>query len=157
MLREFVKSNHYKFAVEAANWRTAIAMSCEPLEQDGTIETNYKEEIIKGVEKYGPYIIITPNVALPHAQEGALGVNKTAISFMKLDKPVSFEPGNPEYDAQLFFTLASCDPQRHLKNLAKLTELLTNENILKALVSAETPEDLLKIQEQFLDKGDLLN
>ena len=84
-------------------------MSCQCLEEDGTIEPNYKEDIIACVEKYGPYIVIMPNVAMPHSQEGAKGVNKTAVAFMKLEKPVSFDENDPEKDAQLFFTLASCN------------------------------------------------
>ena len=70
---------------------------------------------------------------------------------MKLDKPVSFDPEDPEKDAQLFFTLASCDPEQHLNNMARLSELLMNEEVVEALTKAETPEDLLKIQEEYLD------
>lgn len=150
MLKEFVESKHYKFAESAADWKEAIRMSCEPLEADGTVEANYKEDIIKCVEKYGPYIVITPNVAMPHSQEGAEGVNKTAISFMHLTKPVSFEEGNPEMDAQLFFTLASCNPSQHLDNMSRLSEMLMNEELVEALAEVETPEDLLKLQEQYI-------
>ena len=71
MLREFVEQKHYKFAAEAPDWREAIRMSCESLEADGTIEDNYKEDIIACVEKYGSYIVIMPNIAMPHSQEGA--------------------------------------------------------------------------------------
>ena len=92
MLREFVEQKHYKFAPGADSWQDAIRMSCESLEADGTVEANYKEDIIACVEKYGPYIVIMPNIAMPHSQEGAQGVHKTAIGFMKLDKPVSFDP-----------------------------------------------------------------
>lgn len=152
MLREFVEKKHYKFADEASDWKEAIRMSCEPLEADGTVEVNYKEDIIKCVEKYGPYIVIAPNVAMPHSQEGAVGVNKTAISFMKLKNPVSFEPGDPEKDAQLFFTLASCDPSQHLDNMSRLSDMLMDEDVIAALEKAESPEDLLEIQEKFLDK-----
>ena len=119
MLKEFVKSNHYKFAKEASDWEEAVRMSCECLEADGTVEANYKDDIIACVKKYGPYIVIMPNVAMPHCQECAKGVHKTAIAFMKLKKPVSFEPGNPEMDARLFFTLASCNPDQHLENMTK--------------------------------------
>ena len=68
MLSEFVEKGHYKFAGEAADWREAIRMSCESLEADGTVEGNYKEDIIACVEKYGPYIVIMPDVAIPHSQ-----------------------------------------------------------------------------------------
>ena len=51
---------------------------------DGTVEADYADEIIACIEKYGPYIIIAPDIAMPHSQENAKGVHKTAISFMKV-------------------------------------------------------------------------
>ena len=151
VLREFVEKNHFRFADEAKDWKDAIRMSCETLEADGTVEENYKEDIIACVEKYGPYIMIAPNIAMPHAQEGARGVNKTEIAFMKLKKPVSFEPGNPEMEAQLFFTLASCNPDQHLDNMSRLSEMLCNEQLVAELAEAETTSDLLEIQKKYLD------
>lgn len=151
MLRDFVEKKHYKFVKQAKDWQDAIRMSCESLEADGTVEANYKEDIIACVEKYGPYIVIMPDVAMPHSQEGAVGVNKTSIGFMKLEKPVSFDENDPEKDAQLFFTLASCNPEQHLNNMMKLSEMLMNEEVVKALKEAKTPEDLLEIQKTYLD------
>lgn len=151
MLRQFVEEKHYRFAKEAKDWKEAIRMSCESLEADGTIESNYKEEIIACVEKYGPYIVIMPDIAMPHSQEGARGVHKTSIGFMKLEKPVSFENGDPEKDAQLFFTLASCNPEQHLANMSKLAEILSNEEVVEALKKAESPKDLLEIQANYFD------
>lgn len=150
MLRKFVEAKYYKFADEAADWREAIRMSCEALEAGGVVEANYKEEIIACIEKYGPYIVIMPGVAMPHSQEYAKGVHKTEIAFMKLEKPVSFEPGSPDMDVSLFFTLASCNPDCHLKNMMKLSELLMNEGVMEALHQAKSPEDLLSIQEHLL-------
>ncbi len=151
MLRDFVEKKHYKFAEEAKDWRDAIRMSCESLEADGTVEANYKEDIIACVEKHGPYIVIMPNVAMPHSQENAKGVNKTSIGFMKLEKPVSFDENDPEKDAQLFFTLASCNPEQHLNNMMKLSEMLMNDEVVKALEKAKTPEDLMEIQKTYLE------
>ena len=150
MLKEFVESKHYKFAESAKDWKDAIRMSCESLEADGTVEANYKEDIIKCVEKYGPYIVIVPGVAMPHSQENAVGVHKTAIGFMKLEKPVSFDPEDPEKDATLFFTLASCNPEQHLDNMSRLAEMLSNEELIEDLKKAKGPEDLLKLQEKYL-------
>lgn len=150
MLKEFVEKKHYKFAEEAKTWQEAIRMSCETLEADGSIEANYKEDIIACVEKYGPYIIIMPDIALPHSQECAVGVNKTAISFMKLNKPVSFDPEDNEKDARLFFTLASCDTDQHLINMMKLTKMLMKEEVVAALLEANTEQDLLDIENKYL-------
>ena len=139
------------FAKQADTWQDAIRLSCKTLEADKTVEKNYAEDIIKCVEKYGPYIVIMPNVAMPHSQEGAEGVNKTAIGFMKLAIPVSFDLEDPEKDAQLFFTLASCDPNQHLDNMMKLSEMLMNEELVEELLKAESPEDLIALQEKYLD------
>ena len=109
MLRTFVEQKHYKFAEEAKDWKDAIRMSCESLEADGTVEANYKEDIIACVEKYGPYIVVMPNVAMPHSQEGTAGVNRTAIGFMKLEKPVSFDEDDPEFRQQTEQTNHSID------------------------------------------------
>ena len=70
---------------------------------------------------------------------------------MGLEKPVSFDENDPEKDAQLFFTLASCNPEQHLNNMMKLSEMLMNEEVVKALKEAKTPEDLLEIQKTYLD------
>ena len=73
MLREFVEKKHYKFAQRAESWQDAIRMSCEVLEADGTVEDNYKEDIVECVTKYGPYIVIMPNIAshiLRNVQKG---------------------------------------------------------------------------------------
>ncbi|BCN29331.1 PTS sugar transporter subunit IIA [Anaeromicropila herbilytica] len=149
MLKKFVDNKHYKFAEEAKDWKDAIRMSCEPLEADGTVEANYKEDIIACVEKYGPYIVIMPDVAMPHSQEGAVGVNKTAISFMKLNKAVSFDPEDKEKDARLFFTLASCNPDQHLENMAKLSEMLMNDELIADLLEANNEMDLLAIYNKY--------
>lgn len=126
-------------------------MSCESLEADGTVDASYEEELISCVEKYGPYIVIMPGVAMPHSQENAQGVKKTAIGFMKLEQAVSFQEGDHEKDARLFFTLASCDPDAHMENMARLSGMLMKKEVVKALEEAKTPEDLLRIQEEFLD------
>lgn len=150
MLKEFVEKRHCKFAESAKDWKDAIRMSCEVLEADGTVEGNYKEDIIKCVEQYGPYIVIMPGVAMPHSQECARGVHKTAIAFMKLEKPVSFAQNAPDKDAVLFFTLASCNPDQHLENMAKLAGILSNEELVEELKKARCPEDLIALQEKYL-------
>lgn len=151
MLREFVEKKHYLFAKEAKDWEDAIRMSCRSLEADHTVDPEYAEQIVECVKKYGPYIVLMPGVAMPHSQEGAQGVHKTAIGFMKLEKPVSFCPGDTDKDASLFFTLAACDSSEHMENMVKLSQMLLNEDLLRELQSAKTAEDLLMLQEKYLD------
>lgn len=153
MLKEFVNQKHCLFVDEINTWQEAIKLSCKCLEADGTVEESYADLIIDCVNKYGPYIVLMPNVAMPHSTENAEGVNKTAISFMKVNKPVSFDENDSTKDAQLFFTLAACDGNQHLSNMQKLCELLSNEELVNELSKANSPEDLLALDSKYL-KGE---
>ena len=149
MLRELVEKKHICFHDRFESWQDAIQAACEPLLADRTIEQQYVEAIISCIEEYGPYIVIAPDIAMPHSTESAKGVNGTAIGFMKVKHPVSFDKEDREKDARLFFTLASIDHEQHLSNMMRLSELLMNESIVSALLDASSEKDLLAIAEQF--------
>ena len=145
MFKEMVEKKHYTFQQGFDDWKDAVRAACQPLLADGTIEDIYPEEIIKKVEELGPYIVIAPDICIPHAQEG-LGVHETAISFMKTEKPVSFSDDG-EHDARLFFVLASTDNAVHLKNLGDMAEALSDDDLVAELLQAKTPEELVALEE----------
>ena len=123
MLKEFVKEKHCVFYDSASDWKDAIHKACEPIIADGTVEPEYADEIVRCVEKYGPYIILIPGVAMPHSTEGGALVHKTCISFMKLAKPVSFDDQDPEKYADLFFTIASENAEKDLHKVTSEADL----------------------------------
>ncbi|PHV69657.1 PTS sugar transporter subunit IIA [Sporanaerobium hydrogeniformans] len=149
LIKELIDLKRVKLCEGFDNWEDAIEASCEPLLEDGSIEKSYVEAVINCVKKYGPYIVFAPNIAMPHSQEGAVGVNDTAISFMKVEKAVSFEEGNPEKDAKLFFVLASKDHEVHMKNMEKLAQMLLTNGIMDELLEAKNIEDLLAIDAKY--------
>ena len=146
MFKEFVEKKHYSFHEGFDDWRDAVRAACAPLLADGTIEKEYPEIIIEKVEELGPYIVIAPNICIPHAERGR-GVNDTAMCFMKTEKPVSFDPNDQDKDARIFVVLAATDDEVHLNNLMALSETLSDEDIVAKVLEAKTPEDLLKIEE----------
>jgi len=149
LLREIVENNHYNFIDSAENWEDSIRQSCKPLEADGTVSCGYALEIIECVKKHGPYIAIMPGFALPHAMENSACVSGTAISFMKVEKPVPFDDADPDKSATVFFTLASVDNEQHLKNMRQLFKMLTNEELCAELREARTAEDLLLLADKY--------
>ncbi len=146
MLKELVEKKRYSFHEGFDDWRDAVRAACQPLIDDGSIKPVYPDEIIKKVEELGPYIVIAPNLCIPHAQEG-VGVNETAMCFMKTEKPVHFDPNDPEKDARVFVVLASTDNNIHLQNLALLVETMSDEEKFSKILEAKTAEDLVKIEE----------
>lgn len=148
-LKELVELNRVAFYESFPDWEAAVRGSCKTLLDDGTVEEAYVDAVVNGVKKFGPYIVLAPDIAMPHAQEGAEGINETAIAFMKVEKPVEFEPGNPDRNARLFFTLASKDPDQHLENMGKLAEILGNEAMVADLLKAKNVEDLLAVDAKY--------
>ncbi len=145
LLKDIYEKKHYIFTTEKLSWQEAIRKCCEPLVETGIATADYAEEIIACIEKYGPYVVILPDIALPHSTENAKGALGTAIGFMHSKETVEFAPGNSEKDAHIFFTLSSTNPDEHMENMQRLYTVLTNEAALEALKKIEKPEDLLAI------------
>lgn len=150
MLKEFVNNGHTAFHEKFDSWEAAIQAGCEPLLKDQTITQEYVNSVIQCVRDFGPYIVIAPMIAMPHSTQGAVGVNATKISFMKVEQPVHFKEDDPEYDAKLFFTLASLDGDQHMRNIMQLSEMLMNDEIVQALLEAKNNDDLLSIHNKYL-------
>ncbi|MCI6139674.1 MULTISPECIES: PTS sugar transporter subunit IIA [Clostridium] len=151
LLKELVEKKRVSFHEKFDNWEDAVQASCEPLIEDGSITQEYVDAVIGCVKKYGPYIVFTPHIAMPHSQEKAVGVNNTAISFMKVKQTVEFEPGNPDKNAEVFFALASSDHDEHLKNMEQLALMLLKPGIVDELTAVENEEDLVRLDELLED------
>lgn len=140
LLKTIVEKKRYSFHEGFDDWREAVRAACQPLVTEGVAEPVYVNEIVRKVEELGPYIVIAPDICIPHAQEG-LGVNDTAVAFMKTERPVSFAEDG-EHDARLFFVLASTDNERHMENLMQLSEELSDEEFVKKLLAVKNAADL---------------
>jgi PTS system ascorbate-specific IIA component len=149
LLREIIESGRVQFVEKAESWEAAIRISCRPLIEDGTIDPAYADEIVAAVREHGPYIVLMPGFALPHAMKNSINAHGTAIAFMKLAQPVSFDVNNPEKDASVFFTLAAVDNEEHLKNMRKLWKMLTNEELCSELRRVQTVEELLALDAKY--------
>jgi PTS system ascorbate-specific IIA component len=149
LLREIVERGRVQFAEKAEGWEEAVRLSCRPLIEDGTIEPAYADEIVTAVREYGPYIVLMPGFALPHAMKNSANAHGTAIAFMKLAEPVSFDVNNPEKDASVFFTLSAVDNEEHLKNMRKLWKMLTDEALCGELRNVQSVEELLALDAKY--------
>lgn len=143
MFKELIKKERVMFADRFDSWEDAIRAAAQPLLRDGAIEESYITDMIENVNKFGPYIVIAPDVAMPHAQ-GGNGVKETSICFMKVNHPVSFS-ASPEHDARLLFVLASVDNNSHLEMLQALVAAISDDDILAQLPEIQSIADLQKM------------
>ncbi|MCD8189109.1 MAG: PTS sugar transporter subunit IIA [Clostridiales bacterium] len=151
VLQTIVEKKHYKFIDEPVTWQEAVRLSAESLVADGSVDADYYQQIVDCITKYGPYVVFDHYVAMPHSQENAAGVHKTGIGFMVSKQLVDFgeDEDGEKKEAKLFFTLAACNPDEHLNNIQQLMGVFTNEELLDALMEANTPEDILAAEAKY--------
>lgn len=148
-LHQLLPASHIQLDVECSDWRDAIAKSALPLVRSGYVEERYIEAMIRKVEEYGTYIVLTPNFAIPHEapNKGAL---KVGMNLIRLKEPVPF--GADELDPIEFVcTLSAVDHKTHLKAFFNLLSMLTKPGLpfTDALRTARTPEEAATAIESF--------
>lgn len=138
---KLLKQENVQICEKADDWRDAVRISVLPLERGGFVESRYKDGIIENVEKLGPYIVIADHIALPHArpEQGAV---ETQISITLFRQDVEFE--GREATARLFVTLAAKDNDKHLDALSKISELLSDEDVVRQILESPDVQTLYK-------------
>ncbi|SFE11753.1 Transcriptional antiterminator [Lentibacillus persicus] len=125
------------------SWEEAVWTSAEPLVEKEIITPNYVEAIFSYSQD--PYIVISPNVAIPHASPED-GVNEVGMSLLKLDEGVNF---TPDYRIHLIIVIAAVDKQQHLHALMQLMELASSETDRNRLIKAESKEAIYSIIQSY--------
>ncbi|ACV51710.1 PTS sugar transporter subunit IIA [Lancefieldella parvula] len=143
MLSDFLTEDLVQLNIAASSWEDAIRKSVQPLVDNKKVTEGYVDDIIKGVNELGPYIVITEHVALPHARPES-GVLEPAIGITVLKDSVEF--GSKDNDPVKFlFPLAAKDSEGHLSALQSLVELLSDPDFFAQLEKAQSPKDVVDL------------
>jgi len=139
-LGEMLPPSRISLGVQVSNWREAVIAAGSLLVETQVVEPDYIEAMIRIAEELGPYIVIAPRIAMPHArpEDGALA---TGLSLVKLSTPINF--GHQEHDpVHLVFGLAAVDKQKHISALQTLAEMLSTEILLEELMQATSVDEV---------------
>lgn len=142
MLSDLLDEKCIRVGAEAGDWRSAVRVSMQPLVDDGAIEPSYVDDAIAGVEEHGPYFVVCPQVALPHARPES-GARRAALGVCVLAEPVEFGAADND-PVKYLFPLSATSADGHLEVLADLVNLLSDERFLPALDSAGTPKEVVE-------------
>lgn len=101
----------------------AIGLAGSLLERRNLVERRYLAAMRRMFRLYGPYLVIAPGVAMPHArpEDGALA---PGLSFVRLTPALPFGP-DPRHMVDLLFGLATTDdvsPERAITDLVDLLQ-----------------------------------
>ncbi|MBF2627711.1 BglG family transcription antiterminator [Listeria marthii] len=139
-LEELLPKERITFQESVADWREAIQVASKSLQQEGYISRNYQQAMIENIEKLGPYIVIAPGIALPHASVDD-GAYRVGMSLLRLDKTVSFS-SKAKDQVRLIIVLASIDSYTHINALSQLTNLIMKHHLLEQIEQAESAAEI---------------
>lgn len=139
-LEELLPKERITFQESVADWREAIQVASKSLQQEGYISRNYQHAMIENIEKLGPYIVIAPGIALPHASVDD-GAYRVGMSLLRLDKTVSFS-SKAKDQVKLIIVLASIDSYTHINALSQLTNLIMKHHLLEQIEQAESAAEI---------------
>lgn len=143
MLKDMLQPENIRLGVAAKGWEEAVRLCGSILVERGYVEPRFVEAMVQLVRENGPYIVIAPGLAFPHArpQDGA---KVSGLSLIRLLAPVEF--GNEDNDpVRLVIALSATDNSSHIDALAELFEVIAEEENREHLLRAETPEEIMAV------------
>lgn len=147
MSQHLIEESLVQIDIEANDFEDAIRKSMLPFVNQQYVKQSYVEKIISIYNEMGPYIVITTNIAMPHADSDS-GALKQAIGFTKLRTPII--SGNTSNDPVKFlFPLSATDSVGHIELLSELAELLGNGLFLNEMNAISKKSDFIKLIEKY--------
>src|SRR5699024_4509402 len=136
----FLDERLIKVGAESPDGVAAIREAGNLLLNEELIDESYIDAMIGGFKEYGPYFVLAPGIAIPHARPED-GVKEASVSFLQLKHPLNF--GHKENDpVQIVFGLGATSSDEHLQLLTKLTKLLNDPGNVDALIHADSLSDV---------------
>jgi PTS system mannitol-specific IIA component/PTS system ascorbate-specific IIA component len=137
---KFLEENIVSLHAKAATPVEAIVQAGSLLQKQGYVSGAYVDAMINSYRKNGPYFVLAPQIALPHARPED-GVYEASVSMVQLAEPVSF--GNSANDpVRLVFALGASNSEEHLAVLKKLMDLLSDRKRVESLIAASSYKDI---------------
>ncbi|OAJ93278.1 PTS sugar transporter subunit IIA [Vibrio bivalvicida] len=143
MLSELITSDVIRVHAEASDWEDAVQKSCQALLDNGAVEPSYVEAIFRSHQELGPYYVVGPGMAMPHARPED-GVNRLSLAITVIQNGVNFDSeGNDP--VKMLVTLAATDSDSHVGAISKLAELFMNEEHVEQICNAQSVDDVLAV------------
>ncbi|MFZ5813955.1 MAG: BglG family transcription antiterminator [Bacillota bacterium] len=143
VLADLVTPSTILLDVPVKDWEEAVRTAGNLLVRVGAAEERYVDAMVDTCKKLGPYIVLGPGFALPHARPEE-GVLRVSMALVRLKHPVAF--GHPDNDpVDLVIALGAIDHESHLKALMELSDLLGDAESVAALRAAPDIQSVLQL------------
>lgn len=142
-LSKWLTGDHVQYMNSVGSWHEALSIVAKPLLNEGAITPDYLKNIIHHKETTGPYFVIAPRIAMPHArpEEGGRAVG---LSILKLGTGVEF--GSDENDPVDFIVMFSApDSTSHMEMISELAAFLSDDEAIGRVFQSADKTTLISI------------
>ncbi|MFW0768029.1 PTS ascorbate transporter subunit IIA [Trabulsiella odontotermitis] len=144
-LRDSLAENHsIRLQAEADSWQAAVKIGVDLLVDAEVVEPRYYQAILDGVERFGPYFVIAPGLAMPHGRPEE-GVKKNGFALVTLKTPMVFnhEDNDP---VDILITLAAVDARSHQEEgIMQIVNLFEDDANFDRLRACRSEQDVLDL------------
>lgn len=142
-LAKWLDNEKIQYVESVTDWQDALVVAGRPLLSEGAISQDYIDAIIQQKEEIGPFFVIAPQIAMPHARPEQ-GAHKLGLSIVLLGTEVKFD--SEENDpVKAIFMFAAPDSNSHIEMISQLAEVLSDEEIMAQIFNASSKEALMTI------------
>ena len=151
LLQDLLSEDNVSFRYPAETWEDVIRHGGQLMVDAGFTEPTYTEAMIDVVRDMGPYIVLAPGLAMPHARP-EMGAKQVGTALVTLEKPIDF--GSPENDpVSVAIFLCAPNKDEHIQLLTDIATLFEDEEFLDAAVNFESIEDVQSFLAEHLDEA----
>ncbi|KFC07244.1 PTS system ascorbate-specific IIA component [Trabulsiella guamensis ATCC 49490] len=144
-LRDSLAENHsIRLQADADSWQAAVKIGVDLLVAADVVEPRYYQAILDGVERFGPYFVIAPGLAMPHGRPEE-GVKKNGFALVTLKTPMVFnhEDNDP---VDILITLAAVDARSHQEEgIMQIVNLFEDDANFDRLRACRSEQDVLDL------------
>ncbi len=141
-LDEYILNNNlFSLNAEASNVKAALKIGVDILVRHGSVEPRYYDNIIAAYEEMGPYFVIAPSLAMPHARPEE-GVIENCFALVTLKEPMAF--GSRDCDpVKVLITIGATEAKSmNSEVIMQIAELFDCPPAVDLLLKATTKEEL---------------
>ena len=139
-LSDALAEDAVEIRAKARDWEEAVRKAGGLLVRSGAAEERYTGAMVSMIKRCGPYVVIAPGLAVPHArpEEGAL---RAGLGVLVLEKPVEF--GSTENDpVDILIPFSSGSTDAHLEILSLLASFLARPGMLDRIRVSRSPHEV---------------
>ena len=147
MINQLLYDGRVSVIDSVSDWKEALELVCAPLLEDGSITPGYLDAIYSSTEKNGPYYVVAPHIAMPHARPEE-GVKRNALSLLVVKNGVEFHSSEND-PVHIVLLLAACDSNQHIELITSIYNFFCEEEDVQKVISATSPENVIEIIKKY--------